>query len=130
MEEMKWFSSALLGVQAADKLGFGLALAGISLFFGQRPVPNRHGMSKISHTEPSQHCNIIHWTHMEDMKWFSSALLGVLAANSLGFGLALAETRKTPFGQQQCQGKMTCPNSATQSLPNIATSLIGPIWRK
>ena len=26
---------------------------------------------------------------MEEMKWFSSAMLGVLAANNLGFGLAL-----------------------------------------
>jgi hypothetical protein len=52
------------------------------------------GMTQISHTEPSQHFNITHWTHVEEMKWFSSALLGVLAANNLGFGfgdLALAE---------------------------------------
>jgi hypothetical protein len=51
-------------------------------------------MTQISHTEPSQHFNITHWTHVEEMKWFSSALLGVLAANNLGFGfgdLALAE---------------------------------------
>ena len=48
-------------------------------------------MSKISHTEFSQQCNITHWTHMEEMKWFSSALLGVLAARNLGFGMALAE---------------------------------------
>jgi hypothetical protein len=40
-------------------------------------------MSNISQTEPSQHCNITHWTHMEEMKWFSSAMLGVLAANNL-----------------------------------------------
>jgi hypothetical protein len=26
---------------------------------------------------------------MEEMKWFSSAMLGVLAVNKLGFGLAL-----------------------------------------
>ena len=60
-----------------------------------------HGMSKISHTEPSQHCIITYLTHMEEMECFSSGLLGVLAANNLGFGLALAEIRQT-FGQQQC----------------------------
>jgi hypothetical protein len=35
---------------------------------------------------PSGHCNFItHWSHMEEMKWFSSAMLGVgvLAANIL-----------------------------------------------
>jgi hypothetical protein len=36
------------------------------------------------------------------MKWFSSAMLGVLAANNLGYGLApLAEICQT-FGQWQC----------------------------
>jgi hypothetical protein len=48
-------------------------------------------MSKISQTEPFQHCTITHWTHAEEMKWFSSATLGVLAANNLGIGLVLAE---------------------------------------
>jgi hypothetical protein len=28
---------------------------------------------------------------MEEMKWFSSAMLGVLAANNLGFGFAPAD---------------------------------------
>jgi hypothetical protein len=32
---------------------------------------------------------------MEEMKWFSSAMLGVVAANYLGFGLALAEICQT-----------------------------------
>jgi hypothetical protein len=36
------------------------------------------------------------------MKWSSSGLLGVLAANNLGFGLALAEIYQT-FGRRQCQ---------------------------
>ena len=89
MEEMKWFSSATLGVLAANNLGFGLALAGICQTFGQRQHRADHGVSKISHTEPSQHCNITHWIHMEEMKWFSSAMLGVLAASNLGFGLVL-----------------------------------------
>jgi hypothetical protein len=31
---------------------------------------------------------------MDEMKWFSSAMLYVLAANNLGFGLALAEICK------------------------------------
>jgi hypothetical protein len=39
-------------------------------------------MTKISHTEPSQHYNSTHWSHMEQMKWFSSAMLGVLAVNT------------------------------------------------
>jgi hypothetical protein len=32
MEEMKWFSSAMLGALAANNLGFGLALLGIGIF--------------------------------------------------------------------------------------------------
>ena len=86
-------------------------------------------MSKISHTEPSQQSKIFHWTHMEEMKWFSSAMLGVLAARNLGFGWALAEICKT-FGKQQSYGGMACPKLATQSLSHHVTSLIGPIWRK
>jgi hypothetical protein len=63
--------------------------------------------------------------------WFSSALLGVLAANNLGFGLNLAEIYQSqPFGQQQCHRDMVCPKSVAQSLPNMVPSLIGPIWRK
>ena len=87
-------------------------------------------MPKISHTEPPQHCDITHWTHVEEMKWFSSAMLGVLAANNLGFGLAVAEMCCQTLGQQQCHGGMECPKSATQSLLNIVTSLIGLMWRK
>ena len=88
-------------------------------------------MSIISQEEkPSQHCNITHWTHMEEMKWFSSAMLDVLAANVLGFGLALLPEICQTFGKRQCQTDMACPKSATQSLLNIVTSLIGPIWRK
>jgi hypothetical protein len=41
-------------------------------------VPMGHGMSKISHTEPSQHCNITHWTHMEEMEWFGSAAKSII----------------------------------------------------
>ena len=63
------------------------------------------------------------------MKWFSSAMLGVLAANNLGFAWLWLESAKL-FGQRQCQGDMACPKSATQSLLNIVTSLIGPIWSK
>jgi hypothetical protein len=66
---------------------------------------------------------------MEEMKWSSSGLLGVLAANNLRFGLALAEICQT-FGQQQCCRDTACPKSATHSLHNMATSLIGPKWRK
>jgi hypothetical protein len=65
------------------------------LLFASIAVPHGYGISKISHTEPSQHCIILHWTHMEEMKWFSSAMLGVVAANYLGFGLALAEICQT-----------------------------------
>ena len=54
-------------------------------------------MSKISLTQPLQHGNITHWTHMEELKWSSSSFLGVLvlAANNLGFGLALARICQT-----------------------------------
>jgi hypothetical protein len=88
---MKWFSSAMLGVLAAYNLGFGLALAGIcqsNFWPAAKKCKADHGMSKISHTEPSQHCNITHWAHVKTMKGFSSAMLGVLAAYILGFGLA------------------------------------------
>jgi hypothetical protein len=37
---------------------------------------------------------------MEEMKWSSSSMLGVLAANNLGFGLGLSEFCQT-FGQRQ-----------------------------
>ena len=54
MEEMECFSSGLLGVLAANNLGFGLALAEICQTFGQRQCHDRRGMmSKISHTELS-----------------------------------------------------------------------------
>ena len=63
-------------------------------------------MPKISHTEPPQHCDIItHWTHVEEMKWFSSPMLEVLTANNLGFGLAVAEICQ-PLDQQQCHEGM------------------------
>jgi hypothetical protein len=89
-----------------------------------------YGMSKISHTEPSQHCHITYWTHLEEMKWFSSAmLLGELAANDLGFGLSLAKTCQT-FGRsdrRQRHRGMACPKLATQSCFNIVTIFIGLI---
>ena len=95
MEEMKWFISAMLCVLGANNLGFGLALAEICQTFRPVTVPQEHCVSKISLTEPSQHCNITHWTQMEEMKWFSSVILGLLGANNLGFGLALAEICQT-----------------------------------
>jgi hypothetical protein len=79
MEEMKWFSSSMLGVLAANNLGFAWLWPESAIPFWPAAVPRRHGMSKISHTEPSHHCNITHRTHMEEMKCFSSAMLGVLA---------------------------------------------------
>jgi hypothetical protein len=39
---------------------------------------------------------------MEQMKWFSSAMLGVLAVNKLGFGLALTEVCQI-FVKRQCR---------------------------
>ena len=65
-------------------------------------------MSNFSPTQPSQHGNITQWTHMEEMKWSSSGMLGGLTANDLGVGLALAEICQT-FGQRQCQEDMACP---------------------
>jgi hypothetical protein len=54
------------------------------------------------------------------MKWSSSGFLGVLAANPLRFGLALAETCQTfGFVQQQCQEGMTGPKSDTKSIHNL-----------
>ena len=60
-------------------------------------------MSNFSPTQPSQsqHGNITQWTHLEEMKWSSSGMLDDLAANNLGFGLAVAEICQT-FGQRQC----------------------------
>jgi hypothetical protein len=61
---------------------------------------------------------------MEEMKLSSSGFIGALAANILGFGLALAEIFRT-FGQQQCQEGLVCPKSTTQSLHNnMVKSLI------
>jgi hypothetical protein len=40
----------------------------------------------------------------------------VLAANNLGFGLALADSICQEFGQPQCDSDMACPKYATQSL--------------
>jgi hypothetical protein len=59
---------------------------------------------------------------MEEMTWFSSAMLGVLGANNLGFGLALAEICQS-FCQQQCHRDTMPPKSVTQGLLNIVTSL-------
>jgi hypothetical protein len=57
MDEMKWSSSSgFLGVLAANKLGFGLALAEISNmpnFLASDSAAREHGMSKISPTQPS-----------------------------------------------------------------------------
>jgi hypothetical protein len=59
----------------------------------------QHGMPKIIHTKPSQHCNITHWTHMEEMKWFSLVILDVLTAINLGFGLASSINLKILFSK-------------------------------
>ena len=40
---------------------------------------------------------------MEEMKWSSSGFHGVLAANKLGFGLALLAEICQTFSQRQCQ---------------------------
>jgi hypothetical protein len=29
------------------------------------------GLAQNGHQEPVSHHNIIHWTHMDDMKWFT-----------------------------------------------------------
>jgi hypothetical protein len=64
MDKMEWFGSVLLGLLAANNLGSCLALAEICQTFGlpQCQGDMGHGMSKISHTGPSQHCDITHWT--------------------------------------------------------------------
>jgi hypothetical protein len=64
---------------------------------------------------------------MEEMKWFSSALLCVLAAKNLEpwFGLDLAEIYQSqPFGQRQCHRDMVCPKSVAQILLNMVSLLI------
>jgi hypothetical protein len=86
-------------------------------------------MFKISSEEPPEHGNITHWTHIEEMRWFSSNMLSVLAVRKRGFGYALAQICQT-FGQQKCHREMTCSKSALKSLLNIVTSLTGPIWKK
>jgi hypothetical protein len=95
MEEMKKSNSGFLAVLAANNLGFGLlALAEIyaKLLASNSAKRACYDMFKISHTEPSYHGNITHWTHMEEMKRSSSGFLAVLVANNLNFGLlALAE---------------------------------------
>ena len=44
---------------------------------------------------------------MEEMKWSSSGFLGVLAANKLGFGLALRLKSAKLFGQRQYQDEFS-----------------------
>jgi hypothetical protein len=86
MEDMKWFDSAMLCVLAANNLRFCLSLAGICQTYGQQQCQEDHGMSKISHSEPSKHCNITHWTHMEEMKWFDSAKTKVVCSQHIKHG--------------------------------------------
>jgi hypothetical protein len=84
------FSSAMLGVLAANT---NLVLARLWLKSGKLldvAVSSGHGTTQISHTEPSQHCNITHWTHIE-VKCFDTTMLRELAASNLGFGLALED---------------------------------------
>ena len=99
MEGMKWPSSGMLGVLPASNLGFGLALAEICQTFGQRQC--QEGMTCPNSAPHSlhKHGNITQWTHMEEMKWPCNGMLGGLAANNLGLGLALAEICQT-FGQR------------------------------
>jgi hypothetical protein len=52
---------------------FCLAVAEICQTFRPAPVPRRHGMSKISQTEPSKHCNITHYGPIW-RKWNGSAV--------------------------------------------------------
>ena len=48
---------------------------------------------------------------MEEMKWSSSGLHGALAANNLGFGLAIWLKSVKLCGQLQRQeGMLACPN--------------------
>jgi hypothetical protein len=82
---MKWFSSAMLGVLVRNNLLVCLTVAEICQTFLPAAGLRRHVMSNISQTEPSRHCNITHSTHIEEMKWFSSAMLGVLAETTLLF---------------------------------------------
>jgi hypothetical protein len=84
-------------------------------------------MSKISHTEPSQYCNIPIGGKVMDQQQCHACVCWL--ANNLDFGLALAEICQ-PFYQPQCNKDMACPKSATQSLLKIVTSLSGPIWKK
>jgi hypothetical protein len=63
---------------------------------------------------------------MEEMKWFSSVMIVVSTANSLGFGL---DMRLEPAKLLANEG-MVHPKSATQSHQNSVTSLIGHTWRK
>jgi hypothetical protein len=54
MEEMKWSSSGMLGVLAANNLGLGyrLWLKSANLL-ASNSTPRGHDMSKISNTQPS-----------------------------------------------------------------------------
>jgi hypothetical protein len=65
------------------------------------------------------------------MKWFSSVMFGVSAANSLGFGLDLRlESTKLLANNDKANEGMAHPKSATQSHQNNVTSLIRHTWRK
>jgi hypothetical protein len=92
MEEMKWLSSArLLGELAANDLSLAWLWLKPAKHIARDSATGTWHVQNQPHTEPSQNCNITYWTHrIEEMKWFSSAMLCELAANDLGFGLALA----------------------------------------
>jgi hypothetical protein len=68
---------------------------------------------------------------MDEMKWSSSrAFLGVLAANKLGFGFALAEICKTYFLASDSAKRAWHVQNQPHTVPSscMVTSLIGPIY--
>jgi hypothetical protein len=70
-------------------LSAAVKTASSTKLLASKAAPRGHDMSKISNTQPSYHRNISQWTHMDEMKWSSSGVLGVLAAINLGFGYRL-----------------------------------------
>ena len=50
---------------------FWLELATSLSFMSQLKPKNEIGMAEIGGQRHVLHCNITHWTHMDDMKWFS-----------------------------------------------------------
>jgi hypothetical protein len=122
MEEMRWFSSAMLDVLAVIviKLGFGLAL---QLKSAKLLTCFCYKITWHVQDQPHRAIWTLQFHHLLDpyggnemvQQCYYACGVGVLAVNKLGFGLALAEIFQT-LDMLLRQDHMASPKSATSSL--------------